>query len=69
MAVDEEKVQRHRQRWLETIYRKATTRFPERKPRFETGSGIPLPPVETPADVTLDYLEAVSYTHLTLPTN
>ena len=61
MAVDEERIQRHKQRWLETIYRKATTRFPERKPRFETGSGIPLPPVETPADVTLDYLEDLGF--------
>ena len=61
MAVDEERIQRHKQRWLETIYRKATTRFPERKPRFETGSGIPLPPVETLADVTLDYLEDLGF--------
>lgn len=61
MESDEEKIQQHKQRWLETAYRKAVARFPERKSQFETSSGIPLAPIETPADVDLNYLEDLGF--------
>ncbi|GAB4527941.1 MAG: methylmalonyl-CoA mutase family protein [Anaerolineales bacterium] len=32
-------------RWLQSTYRKAVERFPERRETFETPSGIPLPPL------------------------
>jgi methylmalonyl-CoA mutase N-terminal domain/subunit len=36
-------------RWKETTLKKSTDRFPERKPKFVTSSGIELPPVLPPA--------------------
>src|SRR5215210_3291892 len=35
-------------RWLEGAYARAKARAPERKPAFETTSGIPLGPVDMP---------------------
>lgn len=35
-------------RWKDNTYKKSIERFPERKPRFETSSGIELPPILTP---------------------
>ncbi len=48
-------------RWLETTYRKAVTRFPERKPAFETPSGIPLPPLLVPENPDPDYPEKLGF--------
>ena len=40
----------NRERWLEQTYQPAVRRFPERKPAFETTSGIPLEPLYTASD-------------------
>jgi methylmalonyl-CoA mutase N-terminal domain/subunit len=40
-----------KQRWLEGTYGKAVKKAPERKPRFETTSGIPVEPLYTASDV------------------
>ncbi|MBN1261426.1 MAG: methylmalonyl-CoA mutase family protein [Anaerolineae bacterium] len=52
-----EKILNEKQRWEESIYKKVVNRYPERRPEFNTTSGIPIPPVVTPADVDVDYLE------------
>jgi len=39
-----------RDRWLHEMYEPAVRRFPERKPAFETSSGIPLQPLYTESD-------------------
>ena len=46
-------------RWEEQTRAPALERFPERKPEFETSSGIPLPPILTPTDS--DYLEKIGF--------
>jgi methylmalonyl-CoA mutase N-terminal domain/subunit len=38
-------------KWLETTYGKAIKKSPERRPKFETTSGVPLDPVYAPEDV------------------
>ena len=48
-------------RWKEQTYKKATARFPERKPEFQTPSGIPLEPVLPPGDPDPDYLDALGF--------
>ncbi len=48
-------------RWLQTTYRKAVARFPERKETFETASGIPLPPVLTPKGGEMEYAEKLGF--------
>lgn len=40
--------------WRENVYKKAIERFPERKSRFETSSGIELPEIQSSGDET-DY--------------
>ncbi len=47
--------------WLQTTYRKAVERFPERKETFETPSGIPLPPLLTPEDPAPGYAEKLGF--------
>lgn len=49
------------QRWRETTYKKSIERFPERKPKFQTSSGIELPPVLLPPDEDPDYMEKLSF--------
>ena len=49
------------QSWRDTTYAKTVARFPERRDAFETPSGIPLPPVATPADHTPDYLTDLGF--------
>ncbi len=51
-----EEIRRQQAIWRQTAYERALSRFPERRSHFETPSGIPVPVVETPADVDLDYL-------------
>jgi methylmalonyl-CoA mutase N-terminal domain/subunit len=48
-------------RWKESTYKKATTRFAERKPEFATPSGIPLEPVLAPADPDPDYMDQLGF--------
>jgi methylmalonyl-CoA mutase N-terminal domain/subunit len=48
-------------RWRDQTYSPALARFPERKARFETASGIPLPPVLTPPESPPNYLEELGF--------
>lgn len=48
-------------RWKDTTYKKSTERFPERKPRFETSSGIELPPVLPPTAEDPTYTEKLGF--------
>src|SRR5512146_289050 len=48
-------------RWKETTLKKSTDRFPERKPKFATSSGIELPPVLPPATDNSDYLDKLGF--------
>ena len=50
-----------REKWQETTLEPAIARFPERRERFETGSGIEVESVYTPADVGVDYLEDLGF--------
>jgi methylmalonyl-CoA mutase N-terminal domain/subunit len=50
-----------KQAWENNTLTPALDRFPERRERFETLSGIPLERVYTPADVGADYLDALSF--------
>jgi len=47
-------------RWEKETYQPLVNRFPERKERFETSSGIPLPPVILPPE-TQQYLEKLGF--------
>jgi len=44
-------------RWLTNTRKKTLEKFPERKARFETSSGIELPPIILPTDNDPDYME------------
>lgn len=48
-------------RWKENTYKKSIERFPERKSRFVTSSGIELPPVILPAETGSDYMEKLGF--------
>ncbi len=48
-------------RWKETTHKKSIDRFPERKPKFQTSSGIELPPVFVPQDDDPDYAEKLGF--------
>ncbi len=48
-------------RWKETTHKKSIDRFPERKPKFQTSSGIELPPVFVPHDDDPDYAEKLGF--------
>jgi methylmalonyl-CoA mutase N-terminal domain/subunit len=54
-------LQRAREEWEKTTVKEVTDRFPERRQRFETLSGIPLARVYTPADTEPDYLNALGF--------
>jgi len=56
MTFDEEK-----RRWEEEILKPAIERYPERKTRSQTLSGIPLPPLLTPPDPDPDYQEKLNF--------
>ncbi|MEA4909216.1 MAG: methylmalonyl-CoA mutase family protein [Anaerolineaceae bacterium] len=53
-------VESERERWEEQVFKPAVERFPERKPVFETSSGIPLPPVGVP-DERFEYQERLGF--------
>ena len=48
-------------RWEEETLKPVTKKFPERKPTFQTPSGIPLPPVLTPKDPGQDYMDRLGF--------
>ncbi len=48
-------------RWKETTRKKSIDRFPERKPKFQTSSGIELPPVFVPQDDDPDYADKLGF--------
>ncbi len=50
-----------RKRWEEEVLRPVIRRFPERKPAFETPSGIPLPPFDLPKDYDDDYMQQLGF--------
>ncbi len=52
---------RAKKAWEKETVEPALERFPERREAFETLSGIPLERAYTPADVDVDYLEALSF--------
>ena len=48
-------------RWKETTHKKSIDRFPERKSKFQTSSGIELSPVFVPQDDDPDYAEKLGF--------
>jgi len=56
-----DELKRAKQGWQEKIVKLVRERFPERRERFETLSGIPLARALTPADVEADYLHDVGF--------
>ncbi|MGB8980363.1 MAG: methylmalonyl-CoA mutase family protein [Anaerolineales bacterium] len=49
------------QKWQETILRKSLDKFKERKPRFETSSGVEVPRVPLPQDDDPDYEQKLGF--------
>ncbi len=47
--------------WKENTLKKVTEKYPERKPRFETTSGIELPAIGLPFDEDPDYAEKLGF--------
>ena len=47
--------------WEQTVVRRALERSPERKPVFETPSGIPVARLYTPEDIELDYARDLGF--------
>jgi len=58
---DSGEIRNRQERWRETIYETTRARFPERRERFETPSGIPLDPITTPPDVSAEYLADIGF--------
>jgi methylmalonyl-CoA mutase, N-terminal domain len=54
-------LEQERKRWEEQTRQPQIKNFPERKPEFNTSSGIPLPPVITPPDPDPDYMEQLGF--------
>jgi methylmalonyl-CoA mutase N-terminal domain/subunit len=54
-------LKRAKREWEESAVKPVIDRFPERRERFETLSGIPIDRVYTPADVDVDYLEDLGF--------
>ncbi|MCU0519997.1 MAG: methylmalonyl-CoA mutase family protein, partial [Anaerolineae bacterium] len=61
MDPDAEELRRRYEQWLVIGYEGAVKRFPERRPGFQTTSGIPIPPVATPLDVNVSYLDDLGF--------
>lgn len=57
----EEKVSHLKEEWEATLLANVLSRFPERQPRFQTESGIPVERFYTPDDVEIDYLRDLSF--------
>ena len=56
MTVKDEQI-----RWEEQSYKPLIQQFPERKPDFNTPSGIPIPAIQTPSDPDPDYMEQLGF--------
>lgn len=54
-------LQEQYKRWKESTHKKSIERFPERKPKFETSSGIELPPVFLPDTPTPGYMDKLGF--------
>ncbi len=54
-------LRRIRKQWEQTVVQRALERTPERKPAFETPSGIPIARLYTPEDVDIDYLQDLGF--------
>ena len=54
-------LKRAKHEWEGTTVKRVTDRFPERRERFETLSGIPLDRAYTPADVEVDFVEDLGF--------
>ncbi len=54
-------LKRAKRDWEATTVAKVISRFPERRERFETLSGLPLERIYTPADVETDYLADLGF--------
>jgi len=54
-------IQDQYQRWKENTLKKVSDKYPERKARFETSSGIELPVIGLPADEDPDYAEKLGF--------
>ena len=50
-----------KERWEKDLLQPLYTRFPERKTKFNTSSGIPLPCLQIPPDPDPDYLEMLGF--------
>ncbi|HBG74680.1 MAG: methylmalonyl-CoA mutase [Chloroflexi bacterium GWB2_49_20] len=48
-------------RWKDNTYKKTIDRFPERKSRFETSSGIEMPEISLPPEIISNYLEKIGF--------
>ena len=48
-------------RWEEQSYKPLIQQFPERKPDFNTPSGIPIPAIQTPSDPEPNYMEQLGF--------
>jgi methylmalonyl-CoA mutase N-terminal domain/subunit len=59
--MDKDAVRGDRERWERETLRKALERAPERQPRFETPSQIPLHRIYTPEDVDPNYAEKLGF--------
>lgn len=58
---DSGRIRNRQETWRETTYETTRARFPERREHFETTSGIPLDPIETPSDVSAEYLADIGF--------
>ncbi len=61
MSEYKQSIQEAQRRWEEETLHPTLARVPERKERFETPSGIPIPRFLTPADVEVDYLQDLGF--------
>ncbi|NLE76080.1 MAG: methylmalonyl-CoA mutase, partial [Chloroflexi bacterium] len=58
---DESTLQTQREEWENETLGPALARYPERRERFETSSGLPVERLYTPADVPMDYGETLGF--------
>ena len=54
-------IENEEKRWREETLKPVKDRFPERKPVFETTSGIQVPTILTPTTINLDYVEKLGF--------
>ncbi|MCL7451718.1 MAG: methylmalonyl-CoA mutase family protein [Anaerolineae bacterium] len=54
-------IERRKQEWEATTLQDTLSRYPERRPTFKTGSGIPVERLYTPADIEIDYARDLGF--------